>query len=75
MQYIVNAVATGGIYALFTLGLSLCWGALNIFNLAHGAIFMLGALSAYLVAVLVPLPFILSLPHRCRRGRGRSRRV
>ena len=48
-QQLVNAIALGSVYTLFSLGLSLSWGILNILNLAHGAIFMFGAMAAYTV--------------------------
>ena len=48
-QQLVNAIALGSVYTLFSLGLSLSWGILNILNLAHGAIFMFGAMAAYKV--------------------------
>lgn len=49
IQQLVNAMALGSIYTLFSLGLSLSWGILNVLNLAHGAIFTVGALVAYLL--------------------------
>src|SRR5687768_2102770 len=57
-QQIVNALSLGGVYALFALGFTLIFGVLNVVNLAHGAVFMLGAYAA-LHAVLA---FQLSLP-------------
>jgi branched-chain amino acid transport system permease protein len=45
-QQIVNAISLGGVYALFALGFTLVFGVLNVVNLAHGAIFMLGAYAA-----------------------------
>jgi branched-chain amino acid transport system permease protein len=48
-QDVLNAVVIGSIYTLFAFGLTLSWGVLNILNLAHGAIFMFGGLTAYLV--------------------------
>lgn len=48
-QQLVNAIALGSVYTLFALGLSLSWGILNVLNLAHGAIFMFGAMAAYLI--------------------------
>jgi branched-chain amino acid transport system permease protein len=46
-QQVVNAIVLGSSYLLFTLGLSLSWGVLGVLNLAHGAIFMIGAVAAY----------------------------
>ena len=51
-QQIINGLSLGGVYALFALGFTLIFGVLNVINLAHGAIFMLGAYAA-LYAVLV----------------------
>lgn len=46
-QILVNGVLLGGLYALMALGLALVWGVLNIVNLAHGALIMLGAYVCY----------------------------
>lgn len=51
-QQIINGLSLGGVYALFALGFTLVFGVLNVINLAHGAIFMIGAYAA-LHAVLV----------------------
>jgi branched-chain amino acid transport system permease protein len=40
---ILNGIATGMLYALMGLGLSLITGVLNIPNFAHGALFAIGA--------------------------------
>ncbi|MFC5748470.1 branched-chain amino acid ABC transporter permease [Actinomadura rugatobispora] len=49
LSQVVNAVVLGGIYLLFSAGLTLSWGVLDILNLAHGSIFMFGAFSAYVL--------------------------
>ena len=46
-QILVNGILLGGLYALMALGLVLVWGVLNIVNLAHGALIMLGAYACY----------------------------
>ncbi len=51
-QQIINGLSLAGVYALFALGFTLIFGVLNVINLAHGAIFMIGAYAA-LHAVLV----------------------
>src|ERR1043166_2188209 len=51
-QQIINGLSLGGVYALFALRFTLIFGVLNVINLAHGAIFMIGAYAA-LHAVLV----------------------
>src|SRR5665213_4369448 len=37
----------GSFYALLSLGLAVIFGMLNIINFAHGALYMMGAFSAY----------------------------
>lgn len=45
-QQVVNGLFTGSIYALFAVGYTLVFGILDILNLAHQAVFMLGAFVA-----------------------------
>jgi branched-chain amino acid transport system permease protein len=60
-QQLVNAVSLGGVYALFALGFTLVFGVLNVVNLAHGAIFMIGAYAALQAVVLFKLPLLAAL--------------
>jgi branched-chain amino acid transport system permease protein len=46
---LVNAVVTGGMWALMAAGLSLLFGVMNLVNFAHGEFFMVGTLTAYFV--------------------------
>ncbi len=55
-QQFINALSLGGVYALFALGFTLVFGVLGVVNLAHGAVFMLGAYSALQAVVLLELP-------------------
>lgn len=48
-QSVVNGLLLGGIYALAALGLSLVFGIMDIVNLAHGHMLMVGAYVAILV--------------------------
>jgi branched-chain amino acid transport system permease protein len=50
-QQIVNAIFIGSIYALFAVGYTLVFGILDILNLAHSAVFMLGAALTYSLVV------------------------
>ena len=62
IEQLYNAIFIGSIYALFAVGFALVFSVLDILNLAHPAVFMLGAFTA-------------SPSHRCGRGtRPRSRR-
>ena len=52
-QQLINALSQGAFYALFAAGLTLIFGVLDILNMAHGAVFMWGAmLSWYLMSAL-----------------------
>ncbi len=42
-QQLVNGLTLGCVYALFALGFTLVFGVLGVINLAHGAVFTLGA--------------------------------
>ena len=50
-QQIVNGIFIGSIYALFAVGYTLVFGILDILNLAHSAVFMLGAAITYSMVV------------------------
>lgn len=43
MQQVANGLFLGSIYALFAMGYTLVFGVLDLLNLAHSAVFMLGA--------------------------------
>jgi branched-chain amino acid transport system permease protein len=45
-QQLVNALSLGCVYALFALGFTLIFGVLDVINLSHGAVFMVGAYAA-----------------------------
>ncbi len=51
----------GSFYALLSLGLAVIFGMLNIINFAHGAQYMLGALTAYLLLQYVGVSYWVAL--------------
>src|ERR671937_1658100 len=53
LQVIVGGLLLGAVYALFSSGLTLVWGMMNIVNLAHGDFVMLGMYVAYVVYTLL----------------------
>ena len=71
-QQFVNAISLGGVYALFALGFTLVFGVLNVVNLAHGAVFMLGAYAALQAALSfhASLPVALLVAIGCSAGVG-----
>jgi branched-chain amino acid transport system permease protein len=70
-QIVINALVLGCLYACIAIGFSLVWGVLNIINLIHGSLIVLGAYLAwgvyqslsispwYVLAVAAPLFYIL----------------
>jgi branched-chain amino acid transport system permease protein len=70
-QIIINALVLGCLYGCIAIGFSLVWGVLNVINLIHGSLIVLGAYLAwglyqslsippwYVLAVAAPLFFIL----------------
>ena len=59
-QQILNGIFLGSIYALFAVGYTLVFGVLDVLNLAHSAVFMLGAVFAYSMVSLHGAPFWLA---------------
>jgi len=57
-QQILNAIFIGSIYALFAVGYTLVFGVLDVLNLAHSAVFMLGAVITYSLVALHGVPFL-----------------
>ena len=51
----------GSFYALLSLGLAVIFGMLNIINFTHGALYMLGALTAYMLLQFTGLGYWPSL--------------
>ena len=59
-QQLLNGLIVGGVYALFALGFTLVFGIQKILNLAHGAIFTVGAFTAYYI-VAAGLPLVVGI--------------
>ncbi len=62
VQAVWGGVLFGSVYGLMALGLTLVWGAVRLLNLAHGAIFIVGAYAAYWVVSSLHLPILVALP-------------
>jgi branched-chain amino acid transport system permease protein len=61
IQYTVQGLAAGGFYALAALGLAVIFGALGVVNFAHGACYMLGAVTAAVLLDVTGMNFWLAL--------------
>ena len=66
-QVVLNGFLVGAVYALFSSGLTLIWGMMNVVNFAHGDFVMIAMYVAFVVftalhlgpAVFVPLAAVL----------------
>jgi branched-chain amino acid transport system permease protein len=59
---VIDGVLVGSVYGLAAMGLTLIWGVMNVINLAHGAIIVLGMFVLYLVATAFGLPAYSAIP-------------
>ena len=62
VQALWGGILFGAVYGLMALGLTLVWGAVRFLNLAHGAIYVVGAYGAYFVVSRLNLPILIALP-------------
>ena len=56
LEFAIQGVVLGGLYALFAVGLSLIFGVLDVINVAHGEFFAVGGYLAVGAIVLLHLP-------------------
>jgi branched-chain amino acid transport system permease protein len=59
-QQFINALSLGSVYALFALGFTLVFGVLGVINLSQGAVLMVGAYSALVLATRLQLPLAVA---------------
>lgn len=60
-QYLVNAIALGSIYSSIAIGYTIVYGILGLINMAHGDLFMVGAMLGALGVLRLGLPWPVSL--------------
>ena len=61
-QIIVNGVLLGGLYACIAIGFSIIWGVMNLINLAHGSMIVLGAYITFLLSTQARIDPFLTIP-------------
>src|SRR5262245_44536515 len=67
LQTLVNGIVLGALYACLAVGFSLVWGVLNIINMLHGSVIVLGgyltffAWHSYGIHPLIALPLVALL--------------
>lgn len=62
LQAVWGGVLSGSVYGLMAIGLTLIWGAVRLLNLAHGALYVVGAYAAWTVINTLGLPLALAIP-------------
>ncbi len=62
LQLVINGLLIGALYACIALGFSIIWGVMNLINLSHGMMIMVGAYVSYLLLTTVGLDPFLSIP-------------
>lgn len=55
IELLLNGIFVGGVFALFSVGLTLIFGIMNIVNFAHGEFIMLGMYMAFWIFALLGL--------------------
>ncbi len=61
LQYIINGILLGGVYALLGVGMTMIFGIVKLTNLAHGEFVIIGAYLSTLLARAMGVSPILSL--------------
>ena len=61
-QVLINGVLLGGLYACAAIGFSVIWGVMNLINLAHGSMIILGAYITYFINSTTGLDPFLTIP-------------
>ena len=61
-QIVLNGILLGGLYACMAIGFSLVWGVMNIINLAHGSMMLLGAYVTFSIHRRFGIDPILTIP-------------
>jgi len=56
VEFLIQGVVLGGLYALFAVGLTLIFGVLDVINVAHGEFFAAGGYLLFAAVVLLHLP-------------------
>ena len=61
LQYLINGVSIGAVYAIIALGYTMVYGIAKMLNFAHGDVIMVGAYVSYCVTSYLGLPAALSI--------------
>lgn len=56
LQYLINGISLGSVYALIALGYTMVYGIAKMLNFAHGDVIMVGAFTTYTICSTMGLP-------------------
>ncbi len=56
LQYLINGISIGSVYAIIALGYTMVYGIARMLNFAHGDVIMVGAYMSYCVTSYLGLP-------------------
>ena len=61
LQYLINGISIGAVYAIIALGYPMVYGIAKMLNFAHGDVIMVGAYISFCVTNYLGLPAIVSI--------------
>ena len=61
LQYLINGISIGAVYAIIALGYTMVYGIAKMLNFAHGDVIMVGAYVSYSVTSYLGLPTAVSI--------------
>lgn len=61
LQIMISGISLGSLYALIAIGYSLVYGVLELINMTHGTVYMVGAFMFYIPYVLWKWPILVAL--------------
>ena len=61
IQYLINGISIGSVYAIIALGYTMVYGIAKMLNFAHGDVIMVGAYISFCVTNYLGLPAIVSI--------------
>ena len=61
INYLINGISLGSVYALIALGYTMVYGIAKMLNFAHGDVIMIGAFTVFTVCSTMGLPTIVGI--------------
>ncbi len=61
INYLINGISLGSVYALIALGYTMVYGIAKMLNFAHGDVIMIGAFTVFTICTTMGLPTIIGI--------------